>query len=205
MWYTKNINIESCWFDLDIQSSCDASQFSWQEKLDFLQHLCPNNTMILHHGEGRGQKQTNQAVGIFHGKCFTKIWSYFHLSYFTNHFPGDTLTARHAHHTSLPGQYCNIQYFWITSAIMLYLILFISGQYYNALHYLWIDTAIQVSPALSNTFTLYLTMLISGEYAVLVPAFWSKISACIVQTSAFCLSENQSSEKRLVLQCKPPL
>ena len=122
MWNTKNINIESCWFGLDIHTSCDASQFRWQEKLNFLQHPYPNNNaMILHHGEGRGQKQTNQAVDISHGKCFTKIWSYFHLSYFTNHFPGDTLTARHAHRTSLPCQYCNmltsIQYLWVANAI----------------------------------------------------------------------------------------
>ena len=155
-------------------------------------------------GNKSKQNTSYQGVDNSHGKWFTKIWSYFHLSYFTNHFPGDTLTARHAQDTSLLGQYCNIQYFWITSAIMLYLIPFISGQYYNALHYLWIDTAIHVSPGLSNTFTLYLTMLIAGEYAVLAPASWSKISACIVQTSAFCFSENQSSEKRLVLQCKSP-
>ena len=55
-----------------------------------------------------GQRETNQAVDNSRGKCFTKIWSYFHLSYFTNHFPGDTLTARHAQHTSLPGQYRNM-------------------------------------------------------------------------------------------------
>ena len=60
MWYTKNINFESCWFGLDIQTSCVASEFCWQEKLNSLQHPLIFCNDFASQRESQGRRKQNR-------------------------------------------------------------------------------------------------------------------------------------------------
>ena len=127
------------------------------------------------------QNTSYQAVDNSHGKYFTEIWSYFHLSYFTNHFPGDTLTACHAQHTSLPGQYCNmlttIQYHWEVNAIQ-YRQLMVNT--WTTFQYQWVVTTPIQHHRCIHYYHILFILPISGQYAVLAHAFRSKCICCII-------------------------